>query len=91
MPATTTLFRAARPAFHTSGGAAAAASRATFRATFRNTTGRRFQSTTGSGAAAGEGAAQPSWFQRMWASPVGLKTVHFWYGCHFPTESLPPL
>ena len=29
----------------------------------------------------GQGAAQQqqSWFQRMWASPVGLKTVHFWY------------
>lgn len=72
MPATTTLFRAARPIFQTS------ASRAAFRqATFRNAAGRRWQSTAG---AAGEDAAkaQGSWFQRMWNSPVGLKTVHFW-------------
>lgn len=34
--------------------------------------GARFQST-----AAGEGSSQ-SWAKRMWDSPVGLKTVHFW-------------
>ncbi|KAI0838162.1 UPF0041-domain-containing protein [Hypoxylon sp. FL0890] len=66
MPATTTLFRAARPVFQQS------ASRAVFRANFSQT-GRRFASTT----ATGEAASQ-SWFQRMWNSPVGLKTVHFW-------------
>ncbi|KAL2023589.1 hypothetical protein VTK56DRAFT_2197 [Thermocarpiscus australiensis] len=33
----------------------------------------RFQSTTAEGAAASE-----SWAKRMWNSPVGLKTVHFW-------------
>lgn len=79
MPATTTLFRAARPVFQSGAGG--------FRnAAFRNAAGRRFQSTTGSGpaaaaAGAAEGAAaqQQSWFQRMWSSPVGLKTVHFWY------------
>ncbi|KXJ93744.1 hypothetical protein Micbo1qcDRAFT_158609 [Microdochium bolleyi] len=72
MPATTTLFRAARPIFQ---------SGAAFRqATFRNAArgGRRFQSTTGSAAGEGAAAQQQSWFQRMWASPVGLKTVHFW-------------
>ncbi|KAH8662357.1 hypothetical protein BX600DRAFT_466271 [Xylariales sp. PMI_506] len=70
MSATTTLFRAARPAFRQS---AFGAHRAAFRqSTFRQqTTGRRFNST-----AAGD--AQASWFQRMWNSPVGLKTVHFW-------------
>ncbi|KAL7620993.1 hypothetical protein AAE478_008304 [Parahypoxylon ruwenzoriense] len=67
MPATTTLFRAARPAFQ------ASASRATFRANYTRT-GRRFAST----APAGEAGAQQSWFTRMWNSPVGLKTVHFW-------------
>ncbi|KAI1380026.1 UPF0041-domain-containing protein [Hypoxylon crocopeplum] len=66
MPATTTLFRAARPVFNQS------ASRA-FRANFSSHTGRRFAST----ATPGEAASQ-SWFQRMWNSPVGLKTVHFW-------------
>ncbi|RJE26351.1 UPF0041 domain protein [Aspergillus sclerotialis] len=35
--------------------------------------GRRFQSTE-----AGETAQQQSYFQRMWNSPVGFKTVHFW-------------
>lgn len=29
------------------------------------------------GSTATEGASQ-SWFQRMWNSPVGIKTVHFW-------------
>ena len=32
---------------------------------------RRWQSTA-------EGAARAGWFQRMWDSPIGLKTVHFW-------------
>ncbi|CAJ2504547.1 Uu.00g119410.m01.CDS01 [Anthostomella pinea] len=68
MPATTTLFRAARPVFQSR----AAFSRTTgFRANFSQS-GRRFQSTS-----AGE-TAQASWFQRMWNSPVGMKTVHFW-------------
>jgi hypothetical protein len=50
-------------------------SRAAFRSAFRRPGGygRRFQS---SDAAAAE---QQSTFQRMWNSPVGLKTVHFWY------------
>ncbi|KAI1392588.1 UPF0041-domain-containing protein [Hypoxylon trugodes] len=67
MPATTTLFRTARPVFQQS------VSRTVFRANFSQT-GRRFASTT---TQAGE-AAQQSFFQRMWNSPVGLKTVHFW-------------
>ncbi|KAI1140646.1 UPF0041-domain-containing protein [Hypoxylon sp. FL0543] len=66
MPATTTLFRAARPVFQQS------ASRAFFRANFSRI-GRRFASTTTTGEAASQ-----SWFQRMWNSPIGLKTVHFW-------------
>lgn len=41
---------------------------------FRQKNGFRFQSTDAS-AAAGE---QQSTFQRMWNSPVGIKTVHFW-------------
>ncbi|KAI0803828.1 UPF0041-domain-containing protein [Xylaria sp. FL0064] len=68
MPPTTTMFRAARPIFNQT-------SRAAFRSQFARTSGRRFQST-----AAGEGssAQQQSWFKRMWNSPVGFKTVHFW-------------
>ncbi|KAI1212558.1 UPF0041-domain-containing protein [Annulohypoxylon truncatum] len=66
MPPTTTLFRAARPIFQQS------ASRAVFRSSFPQT-GRRFAST-----ATNSEAASQSWFQRMWNSPVGLKTVHFW-------------
>ncbi|KAL2269036.1 hypothetical protein VTJ83DRAFT_3882 [Remersonia thermophila] len=38
-------------------------------------TGARFQST------AANGPASESWFKRMWDSPVGLKTVHFWAPC----------
>ncbi|KAL1983953.1 hypothetical protein VTN96DRAFT_9727 [Rasamsonia emersonii] len=53
------------------------------RAAFRNATasfrrpgfqGRRFQ-TTDAGAAEQQ---QQSTFQRLWNSPVGIKTVHFW-------------
>jgi hypothetical protein len=36
--------------------------------------GRRFQ-TSDAGAAS---AQQQSTFQRLWNSPVGIKTVHFW-------------
>jgi len=38
--------------------------------------GRRFQSTTTTAEAAE--AVKASWFKRMWDSPIGLKTVHFW-------------
>ncbi|KAI1645850.1 UPF0041-domain-containing protein [Daldinia loculata] len=67
MPAATTLFRATRPVFQQS------ALRSAFRGNFAPRTGRRFAST----ASTGEAASQ-SWFQRMWNSPIGLKTVHFW-------------
>ncbi|KAI0120671.1 hypothetical protein BJ170DRAFT_159678 [Xylariales sp. AK1849] len=72
MPATTTLFRAARPAFQSFSAFGTAFKRTTFR-NFTQQTGRRFQST-----ASGDAAAQQSWFQRMWDSPIGFKTVHFW-------------
>ncbi|RYP53623.1 hypothetical protein DL769_010492 [Monosporascus sp. CRB-8-3] len=71
MPATTTMFRAARPAFQQRSPTAFS------RTVIRNTAGRRFQSTSSS-SAAGEQQQQHSWFKRMWDSPVGLKTVHFW-------------
>jgi hypothetical protein len=70
MSPTTTMFRAARPIFQQS-------SRAAFRSQFARTSGRRFQST----AAGGEGPSsrqQQGWFKRMWDSPIGFKTVHFW-------------
>jgi len=50
------------------------------RAAFRNASApfrgymRRFQ-TTDAGASAEQ---QQSTFQRLWNSPVGIKTVHFW-------------
>ncbi|GAP82397.1 putative upf0041 domain protein [Rosellinia necatrix] len=69
-PSTTTMFRAARPIFQQT-------SRAAFRSPFARTSGRRFQST----AAGGEGPSaqqQNGWFKRMWDSPIGFKTVHFW-------------
>lgn len=40
--------------------------------------GRRFQSGSAEAAADATTAAQVSWFKRMWDSPIGLKTVHFW-------------
>lgn len=57
-----------------------------YRAAFRNASapfrrqgfqGRRFQSSD-AGAASQQ---QQSTFQRLWNSPVGLKTVHFWCVC----------
>jgi hypothetical protein len=59
-----------------------------------NKTGRRFAST-----APATGQAQ-GWLKRMWESPIGLMTVHFWYfttfyilpvSCPNPTFLFPPL
>lgn len=68
-------FRAARPAFRTAAAPrttpfSASAAQQAFKRAFQQEA-RRFQST------AAEQPAQ-SWFKRMWDSPVGLKTVHFW-------------
>lgn len=56
-----------------------------FRSAYRRQQwGRRWQSTGGSSTADGaqqqqaQQQAAQSWFKRMWDSPVGLKTVHFW-------------
>jgi hypothetical protein len=62
MSPTGNFFRAARPAFR--------ARQFFFRP---KQSSARFQST-----AAGSEAASESWAKRMWNSPVGLKTVHFW-------------
>ncbi|KAL2131625.1 hypothetical protein VTI74DRAFT_4809 [Chaetomium olivicolor] len=62
MSPTSNFFRTTRPAFR--------ARQFFFRP---KQTNARFQST-----AAGEGAPSESWAKRMWNSPVGLKTVHFW-------------
>lgn len=50
-------------------------SRAAFREAFRRpgAQGRRFQTSDAAS------AQQQSTFQRLWNSPVGVKTVHFWY------------
>ncbi|KAF6822065.1 hypothetical protein CPLU01_12245 [Colletotrichum plurivorum] len=73
-----TLFKAARPVLRQQAFAGAQVRNAfrtsQFRAQFRESS-KRWQS---SSAGAAEGAAQVSWFKRMWDSPVGLKTVHFW-------------
>ncbi|KAF6811989.1 hypothetical protein CSOJ01_05427 [Colletotrichum sojae] len=72
-----TLFKAARPVLRQQAFAGAQVRNAfrtsQFRAQFRESS-KRWQS---SSAGAAEGAAQVSWFKRMWDSPVGLKTVHF--------------
>ncbi|KAJ8104527.1 hypothetical protein ONZ43_g7806 [Nemania bipapillata] len=70
MPPTTTMFRAARPIFQQT-------SRAAFRSQFARTSGRRFQSTT-AGSEGPSAQQQKTWFKRMWDSPIGFKTVHFW-------------
>jgi len=69
MPPTSTLFRSTRPLFRSPFFTAQtnAFSRTSQRV------GRRFQST-----AAPTMTAEKSWFKRMWDSPIGLKTVHFW-------------
>jgi hypothetical protein len=51
---------------------------------FRNTPFARTQRQSffrrfASAAPAVEGAPSQSIFQRLWTSPVGVKTVHFWY------------
>lgn len=81
MVPTSTLMRASRPllrqaAFSSPAGQALRAQRlagqgARFR--FRDS-GKRWQST-----ADGTQQQQKSWYQRMWESEVGVKTVHFWY------------
>ncbi|ROT37631.1 UPF0041-domain-containing protein [Sodiomyces alkalinus F11] len=82
MAPTTNFYRAARPIFQqqmfTGPGAARTAFRnaySPFRAQqfFRNGS-KRWQSSS----AGAEAQGQASWFKRMWDSPVGLKTVHFW-------------
>ncbi|KUI62138.1 putative mitochondrial pyruvate carrier 2 [Cytospora mali] len=77
---TAALLRATRPVFSASAATQTrqAFTRATpLRSAFgRQQWGRRWQSSSSTADAAA--AAQRSWFQRMWDSPVGLKTVHFW-------------
>lgn len=57
------FFRAARPVFRNT----------FFTSNAARNGGKRFQSTASSE------QAQESFFKRMWNSPVGFKTVHFWY------------
>ncbi|KAF7898460.1 uncharacterized protein EAE97_001799 [Botrytis byssoidea] len=45
------------------------------RTRFAGKQAKRFQSTE---AAAATATAQVSWFKKMWDSPIGVKTVHFW-------------
>ncbi|KAK7751090.1 hypothetical protein SLS62_006919 [Diatrype stigma] len=72
MPATTTMFRAAaRPVAFQRWSAAGARSAG-------RAAGRRFQSTSSSTTAEQQAQVQKNWFKRMWDSPIGLKTVHFW-------------
>jgi len=77
MPPTASFTRAARPLFQQATFAAQArhafrrAANSQVRLRAGQQQSRRWQST-----AAGE--PQVSWFKRMWDSPIGLKTVHFW-------------
>lgn len=75
--------RASRPLFSSASAAAQtrqAFSRASgfqqaFRSQQRQQWGRRWQSTA---SAEQQAAQQVGWFKRMWDSPIGFKTVHFW-------------
>jgi len=70
MPPATIMFRStARPLFRSPFFTAQA--QQTIRSSAR-ANGRRFQST------AAETATGQSWAKRMWDSPIGVKTVHFW-------------
>jgi hypothetical protein len=73
MSTTRTLFRSTRQIFQTRTPFFAQTQNAFSRSTAR--AGRRFQSTDAPAA----GAATKSWAAQFWASPVGPKTVHFWY------------
>jgi len=70
MPAPSTLFRAARPAFRSQFFTSQTQSQA-FRSTRSRFQGRRWQSTAAP-------AGGQSWAKRLWDSPIGIKTVHFW-------------
>ena len=74
---TASASKTAIPAFSTS-SFFAALRRSTNSSRFSNfyfTAGRRFQSGS---AGAADAAAETSWLKRMWDSPIGVKTVHFW-------------
>ena len=79
MAPTSSILRAARPAFRqtlyysTASARPALQNNLRFRTQHFRDAARRFQSTT---SAAPQPA--PSLFKRLWDSPVGLKTVHFW-------------
>ncbi|KAM7205364.1 putative mitochondrial pyruvate carrier 2 [Rhypophila sp. PSN 637] len=73
MSAPNTFFRASRPMFRSSQFFSSTQKTSTFRQNASKSS-KRFQSTAG----APETAAQESLFKRMWNSPVGFKTVHFW-------------
>ncbi|RKU45449.1 hypothetical protein DL546_007391 [Coniochaeta pulveracea] len=77
MSSTSTVFRATRTLFRPATGFntsfAGFHTRQTLSNGFRQSS-KRWQSSTAS-----DGTQQAqSWFKRMWDSPIGLKTVHFW-------------
>ncbi|KAK7729833.1 hypothetical protein SLS53_009131 [Cytospora paraplurivora] len=88
MASTTSFIRASRPLFSSASAAAQtrqAFSRSAVATPFRSAYsrqqwGRRWQSSSSTSSSTADGAAaqQQSWFQRMWDSPIGFKTVHFW-------------
>ena len=84
-PAPSALLRTMRPTFRSSffNSQAVSSQKSTFTsktafraARYKKAFAKRWAST----AAGGEAAArvQQSWVKRMWDSPIGLKTVHFW-------------
>jgi len=53
-----------------------------FRPFFQRANARRHASTAG---------AEPAGFQKFWNSPIGPKTVHFWYAASTPPPSPPAM
>jgi len=74
MPATSTLLRAARPAFRAQSHFFTAQSQAQ---AFRSTRAR-FQQQSKRWQSTAAPAGSQSWARRLWDSPIGVKTVHFW-------------
>lgn len=75
-PTSATFARASRPLFNSTTAAFTSRQAFTRASPFRSAYRRqewskRWQSTTAE-------TPKASWFKRMWDSPVGLKTVHFW-------------
>lgn len=74
-------FARSGPTIHAGAGpfASSPAFRARFTQQARNGGGHRWNSGGPGAGAAGSEEAQQSFWKRTWNSPIGVRTVHFWY------------